>query len=121
MSESLMAAAAAEREPRTTQRRGKSRIPVFKTIEEEAEFWDTHDLTEFEDELEEVTDVKFVVTRGRPTKSLTVRLAPDTLEELTKLAREHGVAASRLVRLWIAERLYEQKRRPSRAIARRGR
>lgn len=30
----------------------KSRIPEFKSIEEEAEFWDTHDITDFLDELE---------------------------------------------------------------------
>lgn len=29
-----------------------SRIPDFKSREEEAEFWDTHDVTEFWDELE---------------------------------------------------------------------
>jgi len=31
-------------------RKTKSRIPRFKSIEEEAEFWDNHDTTEFEDE-----------------------------------------------------------------------
>jgi len=41
----------------------KSRIPTFKTIEEEAEFWDTHSIEEFADELETVTDVKFVRAR----------------------------------------------------------
>ena len=32
----------------------KSRIPEFSSIEEEAEFWDTHDTTEFEDEFKPV-------------------------------------------------------------------
>ena len=30
----------------------KSRIPAFKSYAEEAEFWDTHDFTEFEDETQ---------------------------------------------------------------------
>jgi len=30
------------------------------SIEKLAEFWDTHDLTDFEDELEEVTEPVFV-------------------------------------------------------------
>ena len=34
--------------------RKKSRIPEFKTIEEEAEFWDTHDLADYWDELKPV-------------------------------------------------------------------
>ena len=32
----------------------KSRIPEFSNIEKEAEFWDTHDTTEFEDEFKPV-------------------------------------------------------------------
>ncbi len=35
-----------------------SKIPILKTIEEEAEFWDSHDTTEFEDEFEPI-DVVF--------------------------------------------------------------
>ncbi len=38
----------------------ESRIPTFSTIEEEAAFWDTHSFEEFADELEEVTDHRFV-------------------------------------------------------------
>lgn len=43
--------------------RGKE--PIFKSIEEEAEFWDTHDTEEFADEFEPV-EVKF----ARPLKLL---------------------------------------------------
>jgi len=30
------------------------RIPEFKTLEEMSEFWDTYDLTDFENEMEDV-------------------------------------------------------------------
>jgi len=40
-------------------------IPILKSIEEEAEFWDTHDTEEFADEFEPV-EVKF----ARPLKLL---------------------------------------------------
>ena len=40
----------------SNDKNAKSRIPHFNSIEEEAEFWDTHDSTEFEDEWEEVTE-----------------------------------------------------------------
>ena len=46
-------------------RRTESRIPAFKTIEEEAEFWDTHDSSEFDDEFETVTDVRFVRSKAQ--------------------------------------------------------
>ncbi|HZS79333.1 MAG TPA: hypothetical protein VFA41_22160 [Ktedonobacteraceae bacterium] len=36
------------------------RIPTFKSIEEEATFWNTHSSEEFTDELTPVEDVKFV-------------------------------------------------------------
>ncbi len=40
-------------------------IPETDSIEELAAFWDTHDLTDFEDQLEEVTEPVFV--RGKPS------------------------------------------------------
>lgn len=39
----------------------RSRIPAFATRQEEAEWWDTHDITDYLDELEPV-DVRFGVT-----------------------------------------------------------
>ena len=54
--------AQAERKRRRT-RRAESRIPTFTTVQEAADFWDTHSTTEFEDEFEEAPDVQFVVTR----------------------------------------------------------
>lgn len=56
----------------------KSRIPAFKTIEEEAAYWDTHSIEEFADELTPVENVKFVI--ARPKKALTVRFDQDTFD-----------------------------------------
>ncbi len=47
-----------------------SRLPQTDPIQELANIWDTHDVTEFEDELEEVTDRVF----ERDTQ-ITVNLA----------------------------------------------
>lgn len=85
----------------------KSRIPDFKTIEEEAEFWDTHDSTEFEDEFTEVEDVQFVMKTQK--KPLTLRLEEQSLNELRKIAREKGIGPSTLARMWILERLRAQR------------
>jgi hypothetical protein len=35
------------------------KIPETDSVEELARFWDTHDLTDFEDELEEVSEPVF--------------------------------------------------------------
>ncbi|HLV98344.1 MAG TPA: CopG family antitoxin [Ktedonobacterales bacterium] len=89
-----------------SQSEKESHIPHFKTIEEEAAFWDRHDSTEFEDEFVEVDDVKFV--KASPKKAITVRLEQDSLDDLRKLAREKGIGPSTLARMWILERLRGQ-------------
>ena len=81
----------------------KSRIPTFKTIEEEAAFWDTHSSEEFADELTPVENVKFVPPR--PKKALTVRFDEDSIEELSREAREKGIGPSTLARMLILEHL----------------
>jgi O-acetylhomoserine/O-acetylserine sulfhydrylase-like pyridoxal-dependent enzyme len=80
-----------------------SRIPTFKTVEEEAAFWDSHDSTEFEAEFEDVTDVVFV--RSHPAKGIIVPLDGESLAQLAQQARERGIAPATLARLWIVERL----------------
>lgn len=81
----------------------KKRIPTFKTVEEEAAFWDTHSSEEFADELTPVEDVKFVKARAK--KAITVRFDENTFEELIKEAREKGIGPSTLARMVILEHL----------------
>lgn len=81
----------------------KSRIPTFRTVEEEAAFWDTHSSEEFADELTPVGNVKFVKVGSK--KALTVRFDEDTFEELTREAREKGIGPSTLARMVILEHL----------------
>jgi hypothetical protein len=93
-----------------TRKRTKSRIPRFTRIEEAAEFWDTHDSAEFENQFETVDDVRFVVLRGEPAKSLTVRLPEDALAQLTAKANELGIDPSTLVRMWVLDQLRAQQK-----------
>lgn len=81
----------------------RKRIPTFKSIEEEATFWDTHSSEEFADELIPVEDVKFV--KAGMKKALTVRFDEETFEELAKEAREKGIGPSTLARMVILEHL----------------
>lgn len=90
--------------------RAESRIPHFKTIEEEEEFWDTHSTTEFEDEFERVTDVRFIVTRTREKKNVTIRMPQDAFERLCEQAGANGTAPDMLALLWIMERLVQSPR-----------
>ncbi len=93
-----------QEQPKST----KSRIPTFKTLEEEAAFWDTHSSEEFASELTPVENVKFVKALSK--KALTVRFDEDTFEELTREAREKGIGPSTLARMVILEHLQAKKR-----------
>ena len=45
----------------------QSRIPTFNSREEEAEFWDTHDTADFEDEFEPM-NVRFANNLSRASR-----------------------------------------------------
>lgn len=94
-----------KREKPQVKKRTASRIPTFVTIEEEAEFWDTHDSAEFEDEFEVVTDIQFRVRRAGPGRTLSIFLEQDGWEKLAEQARAQGVYDTTLVYNWILERL----------------
>ena len=79
----------------------KSKIPAFKSIAEEAAFWDTHDLTDF---LDELTPVKVKVSR-KLSNILPVRLDDQTLSDLENEASGRGVATGTLIRMLVKEQL----------------
>ena len=77
------------------------RIPEFATKQEEAEFWDTHDFTDYWDEWKPV-DVKF---SDDLSSCIMIPLDSDSLTEVFDLADKKGVSPESLVRTWILERL----------------
>lgn len=83
-----------------------SRIPEFASREEQAEFWDTQDTTDFEDEFKPVK-VRFAKNLS---EGLTIRLDPETLLRLRLRGRESGIGPTTLARMWILERLRETER-----------
>ncbi len=83
----------------------KFKWPDFDKMsyEEEANWWDTHDLGEFWDELD---DVDIVVDLKKPKEeALVVRLQKDFKERLKKIAYQKGLNVSTLARMWLLERL----------------
>ena len=83
----------------------KPPIPEFATIEEEATFWDTHSTADYEDEFRPVR-ARFA---KRLSTGVTIRLDPDTLEQLRTLAHERGIGPTTLIRMWVLERLKEKQ------------
>ncbi len=80
----------------------QSRIPEFHTYAEEAEFWDTHDTTDFEDEFEpvEVTFAQPLIRRG-----IIVPLESQLIAQLRRLAHENKIEPAVLAQHWIMDRL----------------
>ncbi len=81
-----------------------SRISRIDSIEELAGFWDDHDLTEFEDELEEVREP---VSERRTYEVVTVRLSASVVEALKRLAKMRVTGHADLGREWVRERILE--------------
>ncbi len=82
----------------------KSRIPEFETIEEEAKFWDTHDFTDYLDELKPVK-VKFAKNLSSP---LTIRFDDKTLSAIRHHAHQKRIGPTTLIRMWVLERLQRE-------------
>lgn len=91
-----------------THKKIKSRIPEFKSYEEEANFWDTHNIRDY-DEFE---PVKLEVAKPL-AHSLIIELDLDvkTITKLSTLARKQGIDIDMLVRRWILEHLEEQEKK----------
>jgi predicted DNA binding CopG/RHH family protein len=75
-----------------------SQIPQTDSIEELAQFWQTHDLTDFEDQLEEVTDKVF---EREPL--IALGLHPPEITAVKAVAASRGIDYHDLIREWILE------------------
>ncbi|TGO03451.1 hypothetical protein PN36_05920 [Candidatus Thiomargarita nelsonii] len=77
-------------------------IPQMDSIKELTMFWDTHSLTDFEEQLEEVTEPVF----ERQTETLiNINLPFKEVEGVKRIAKSKGVEHKALIREWILEKL----------------
>ena len=76
------------------------KVPQTDSIEELARFWDTHDVTDFADELEEVKESVF-----EHQTEVTIRLEPQDASAVTELAKSRGISQANLIQEWIVERI----------------
>ena len=78
------------------------RIPDTDSIRELAEFWDTHEVTAFDEELEEVSEPVFARVRS----GVTVPLSGDEWTAIRKIAASRGVDEAALIHEWVQEKLH---------------
>ncbi len=77
-------------------------ISPFATVEEEAEFWDSHSAV---DEIDKGTLVGFHI--NRKSGSLTIRFQPEDIQRIREEANQKGIGPTTLARMWILEHLRE--------------
>lgn len=76
---------------------------TFDTFEEMAEFWDTHDITDYEGYLTPVE----VNVAAHPRHEYVIALS-DTLDAtLRKVQQKEGVPLGTLINLWVQEKLQQ--------------
>jgi hypothetical protein len=101
-------------------------LPAFSSVEEEAEFWLTHDTSPYWHLMEDITDSPPPGLKRRPpgmpstalrrpapdaTEELTVRLPADMVVMMRTKARVAGVSLDELIDRWLRDRLDEEFRR----------
>jgi len=79
-------------------------IPNFKSRKEEAKFFYTHDMADFQHEFKTVK-AKFAKNLS---EGITVRFDKVTIEKLRGIAHEKGVGPTTLARMWIMDQLRQQ-------------
>jgi hypothetical protein len=70
----------------------------FASIEEAAEFWNSHSVADYWDETREIEGVKINLIRRH------VHIDADLARKIHNVARRRGVSAETLVNLWLQEK-----------------
>lgn len=78
----------------------RARLPKTDSITKLAAFWDSHDLTDFADELEVVAEPVFV----RRT-AIIVPLEAHEAEAVERMAEAKGVSREDLIRAWVLQKV----------------
>ncbi|MCP3890364.1 MAG: hypothetical protein GY702_16065 [Desulfobulbaceae bacterium] len=81
-------------------------IPKFKNEDEEREFWETHDSTDY---INWNKAEKITFSNLKPSvKKISLRLPETMLEELKLLANKRDVPYQSLLKIFLAERIEKE-------------
>ena len=83
------------------------KIPKFKTDMEAAKFWETHSFADYYKDTKE-TEIRFI---KKPKKTIAIRLDPDDIKSVEKIAGIKGLSYTSLLRMWIKEQLSKETKR----------
>ncbi|MEZ4770716.1 MAG: CopG family antitoxin [Caldilineales bacterium] len=77
-----------------------SSISQSRSVEEMAEFWDTHSLVDYEDQTYEVE-----MTFDPAARRSLIGIEPELMNELRRIARQRQVSTQTLVNVWLQQRV----------------
>jgi predicted DNA binding CopG/RHH family protein len=80
-------------------------VPKFNDEDEEREFWDTIDITEYADPSDFKRFMLAKLVKAHKTKPVTLRLPESVIEEAKEEARHLDIPYQRLIRQYITDGL----------------
>jgi len=83
-------------------------IPIFRTEEEAAEWFATHDTAPYMDSLEKVEERILVIRSWPPVGSFGVRLPARYIRAIKDAAEQKGIPAETLIKDWLIEKLEQE-------------
>jgi len=117
-----------------TVARKKKRLPNFNKMsyEEEATWWDTHDISEYKDEFTDVgpfkvepgalkvskhlKDLSKKLVASNMESAINIRLSKDDHKELRAVANKKRIGVATLARMWIIESLQAVREKQSQTL-----
>jgi len=75
-----------------------SSISHARTLEEMADFWDTHSLADYEEQTYEVE-----MTFDPSARRTMVNIEPELMADILRVARERRVSAQTLINVWLRQ------------------
>ena len=86
----------------STMKKTKGKLPPFKNLQEMADFWDTHEFTDFAHEFSPVKNATIAFDKKT---YLPITLA--MYEKLEKIASARDLSVDALIKQWVEEKLAE--------------
>lgn len=80
----------------------ENKLPIFKSTDELVEFFDTHDMGEYADDLPEA-DFDIRISKG----SYLVEIDKKLMKKIAEMAKMRHISAVKLVNNWLEEMTYK--------------
>ena len=85
-------------------------MPKFRNEQDEREFWNTHDTTDYFDFSKNRVEIEFDPGIEAPVRSISLRLPREMLNELKVLANKKDIPYQSLIKVYLAEKIAEERK-----------